>query len=82
MYPSPFRIIKRMICFSRIELCFETQAKYIFSFLAYKTLRGLFDYCSQVFSYLLFLMGNIFLASLLYLFLTLFRMGIFGAAHR
>ena len=38
---SPFKIIRRITCFSRSELCFETWVGYVFSFLAYKTLRAL-----------------------------------------
>ena len=34
-------IIKRITCFSQLELCFEAQAGYIFSFLVYKTLRAI-----------------------------------------
>ena len=37
----PFEIIKRITCFSRFELCFETYAGCTFSFLGYKTFRAI-----------------------------------------
>ena len=38
-YFSPSEIIKKISCFSQFELCFETKAGYIFSFLSYETLK-------------------------------------------
>ena len=38
-----------MTCFSQFELCCETQAGYIFSFLAYKTLKSIVTYFFSVF---------------------------------
>ena len=40
-HPCTFRIIKRIPCFSRFELCFWTKPGYNFSFLACKTSRAI-----------------------------------------
>ena len=65
---SSFGIIKRITCFSGLELCFETQTGYIFSFLAYKTLRVILTLFLSNFFQLSF-SDEKFIPSYLYLFI-------------
>ena len=54
-HPSLIGIIKRITCFSCFELCFEKQyAGFIFSFLAYKTLRAIIRLFFSIFFQLSF----------------------------
>ena len=64
---SPFEIIRRITCFSRFDLCFETQAGCIFSSLAYTILREIITLFFSNFSYHTFLMNSLLLPSNSYL---------------
>ena len=64
-----FEIIKIITCFSRFEFCFETYAWYIFSFLAYKTLRAIVTLFFSIFFQSSFSDGKL-IPSQLYLFIN------------
>ena len=74
--PCPFGIIKRITCFSQFELCFETYAEYILSFLTCTILEStvtlFFSHFSQASFY-----GEKFTPSHLYLFTKAFFINLF-----
>ena len=68
LHPSPFGIIKRMICFLRFEFCFETKTVYILFFFSIQNIKS---NCYIIFlnflSNHLFLMSALFLPSYIYI---------------
>ena len=59
--------LKKETCLSRFELCFGTKVGYVFSFLAFKTLKTIAKLFLSNFSNHHFLMGNLFLPNYIYL---------------
>ena len=69
---SPFAIVKGITCFSRFELCFETQVAYIFLFLPCKTFRAIFSFFFSNFFQSIFFWQVIYSLTIIFIYIRFY----------